>query len=47
MRALIAFCLGLREFRSAVTTHFDDDELLTAYEWGREVAHRITGRRWD
>lgn len=47
MNSLKAFLLGMREFRLSVTTHLSDDDLQTAYEWGREWAHRLTLRRWD
>jgi hypothetical protein len=43
---LRAFILGIREFRLGITTHFDDD-LIETYDRGRELAHRITFRRWD
>ena len=39
-----AFLLGVREFRLAWTTHTD---YPNAYDWGRELAHRLTLRRWD
>lgn len=42
-----AFLLGLREFRLATTTAFDDYRLLECYDRGRELAHRLTWRRWD
>ena len=41
-----AFLLGVREFRSNVTTHFGP-ELISAYDWGREIAHRLTFRRFE
>jgi hypothetical protein len=42
-----AFLLGVREFRSSLTTSYDDYDLLLAYDRGRELAHRLTFRRWD
>jgi hypothetical protein len=47
MRKLKAFCLGLLEFRSDWTTHFTDYDELVAYDHGRELAHRITFRRFE
>jgi hypothetical protein len=47
MKRIRAFLTGMREFRSAVTTHYDDYELLLSYDWGREIAHRVTFRRFD
>lgn len=42
-----AFLIGMAEFRSDFTTHYDDYGLSIAYDWGREYAHRITLRRYD
>lgn len=49
-----AFMRGALEFRSGITwadpKRGDDDELTAldhAYDWGREMAHRITLRRFD
>ena len=42
-----AFVLGMIEFRSDLTTHYPYGDLLEAYDWGREIAHRLTFRRWD
>jgi hypothetical protein len=39
-----AFILGLFEFKSDMTTNTGNP---VAYDWGREVAHRITFRRYD
>ena len=41
-----AFILGLREFRSAITTNFGP-ELIRTYDTGRELAHRLTLRRFE
>lgn len=46
MKRLRIFLLGVREFRSDATTHFDYPDIET-YDWGREWAHRITFRRYD
>lgn len=47
MKKIRAFIKGVREFRSGVTTHYDDSDLVIAYDWGREIAHRVTFRRFD
>jgi hypothetical protein len=49
MGKIKAFLLGVREFRSDFTTAFgpDEDDLMLAYDWGREWAHRLTFRYWD
>lgn len=47
MRRLAAFLAGLREFRLTITTAYDDDALADAYDTGRELAHRITRRRFE
>ncbi len=39
-----AFILGVWEFRHAVTTH---TEHPVAYDWGREIAHRVTRRKFE
>ena len=41
---IYAFILGLIEFRSDLTTSTD---YIEAYDWGREIAHRLTLRYWD
>lgn len=46
MARIKAFLLGVREFRTDLTTHFDYP-LIEAYDRGRELAHRITRRRYD
>jgi hypothetical protein len=40
------FFLGMREFRSDFTTHFDYS-LIKVYDSGRELAHVLTLRYWD
>ena len=47
MQKLSTFLLGMIQFRSDVTPHFDDLALLDAYDLGRDFAHRITFRIWD
>lgn len=42
-----AFLLGMAEFRSDLTTSFEDYDLLLAYDRGRDLAHKLTFRRWD
>jgi hypothetical protein len=44
MKIVRAFMLGIAEFRSSFTTHTAHP---TAYDVGRELAHRATFRRWD
>jgi hypothetical protein len=46
-RACRAFLLGIREFRYGMTTHFEDLDLLEAYDTGRELAHKLTLRRYE
>lgn len=46
MQSLAAFMRGLREFRLSCTTSPRDD-LVESYDWGREVAHRVTLRRFE
>lgn len=41
-----AFLLGLWEFRTDWTTHFDYP-LIESYDFGRELAHRATFRHYD
>lgn len=47
MQSIRAFILGMAEFRSSFTTHYEDLDLLEAYDLGREWAHRITLRRFE
>jgi len=46
MNKLRAFWLGVVEFRSDLTTHFDG-ELIEWYDRGRDLAHALTMRRYD
>jgi hypothetical protein len=41
-----AFILGVREFRSSFTTSYDEP-LIESYDKGREMAHKLTFRKWD
>jgi hypothetical protein len=41
-----AFIKGMMEFRSMVTTHYDYPE-IEQYDAGRELAHKLTFRKWD
>ena len=47
MNTLKAFYLGIVEFRSSWTTHFFDYSLQESYNLGRELAHRLTFRRFE
>jgi hypothetical protein len=38
---------GAREFRSSIGMTWDDDAKNEAYDFGRELAHRLTFRKWD
>lgn len=46
MNAIKAFLLGMWEFRSDCTTHFGGN-LIETYDLGRDLAHRLTFRRFD
>lgn len=47
MRKIRAFIKGVLEFRSSVTTHYDDLSLMDWYDRGRELAHVLTLRRFE
>ena len=47
MHTLRAFVLGMAEFRQSFTTHIADLNLQRAYDYGRELAHRLTFRHFD
>jgi hypothetical protein len=47
MRKLYAFIKGVIEFRSSFTTHYDDYGLTLSYDHGRNLAHKITFRKFD
>lgn len=42
-----AFIQGVREFRLSYTTSYDDLGLMNMYETGRELAHKLTFRRYE
>ena len=46
MNKLRAFLLGMSEFRHDFTSNPGDD-LMPAYDAGRELAHRLTFRIWE
>ncbi len=46
MKKIKAFLLGVWEFKLSCTTHFDEP-LINSYDWGREIAHRLTFRIFD
>jgi hypothetical protein len=46
MKTIAAFFLGMAEFRSDCTTNPGDD-LIEAYDSGREWAHRLTRRLFE
>ena len=46
MTRLRAWILGVREFRSSLTTSYGPD-LIETYDRGREFAHWATLRHWD
>lgn len=39
-----AFLLGVYEFRRSFTSRVENE---TAYDWGRELAHIVTLRRYE
>ena len=46
MKKLYAYLLGMYEFRSDFTTHFDGT-LIETYDSGRDMAHSLTFRYFD
>lgn len=38
-----AFVMGVREYQTDLTTHYDDDSLLNAYDTGRNIAKKVLG----
>lgn len=46
MHTIRAFILGMWEFRRDFTTHFDGSQINT-YDRARDLAHRLTLRRYD
>jgi hypothetical protein len=47
MKKLFAFLNGMAEFRSRYTTHYSKYSHMCAYDRGRELAHRLTLRRFE
>ncbi len=47
MNKLLAFLVGIAEFRSSYTTHYECYEHSLSYEKGREFAHKITCRLFE
>lgn len=46
MKRIKAFLTGVIEFRSDITTHYNDD-LIEYYDKGRDLMHRLTFRKFD
>lgn len=47
MKKIRAYLLGMREYRLSWTTSYSDDDLMEAYDAGRDMAHRLTFRVYD
>lgn len=47
MKRIKAFAEGVLEFRLSSTKHYDDPALVDAYDKGRDLAHRLTLRRYE
>ena len=47
MKTVIAFLLGAREFRLTYTKSYSNEQLRNAYDAGRELAHKLTFRRFE
>jgi hypothetical protein len=47
MSKIYAFIKGIIEFRSSVTTGYDDYDLTLSYDQGRDFAHKLTFRKYD
>jgi hypothetical protein len=47
MSKLYAFIRGVIEFKSSVTTYYEDYGLTLSYDRGRDLAHKLTFRRYD
>ena len=47
MNAIKAFLKGMAEFRLSFTTRYENPSLAHAYDQGRELAHKVTLRRFD
>ena len=47
MNKVKAFLQGVWEFRLSFTTHYAEHDLARAYDQGRELAHKLTLRKFD
>ena len=47
MLKFIAFLNGIVEFKSYITSHYEDYGLFISYEKGSDFAHAITFRKFD
>ena len=47
MKTIRAYILGMVEFRSDITTAYANHNLALAYDYGRDMMHRLTLRKWD
>ena len=47
MKNIIAFLNGIIEFKSSLTSHYEDYGLLISYEKGRNFAHVVTFRKYE
>ena len=47
MKYLLAFLHGMWEFKSDLTTNYDDEGLQWEYDTGRDFAHRLTFRKYE
>ena len=45
MRIIRAFLMGWQEWGLDLTTHYDNERLLNAYDWGRAISARFHGRK--
>lgn len=43
----VAFMYGICEFRLSTTMRYEDLRMASAYDRGREWAHRLTLRRFE
>ena len=47
MKLLKAFFVGMSEFRISMTTSYNNENMRVAYDRGRDMAHRLTLRRYE
>ena len=47
MNKVKAFLSGMREFRLSMTRRYENPALTKAYDQGREIAHKLTLRRFE